>query len=45
MQPELVEGATGVFDVVVDGALIYMKHRTGRFPETGEIVRSLRKSQ
>jgi hypothetical protein len=30
--------------VVVDGKLVYSKHETGRFPEPGEIVKTLRAS-
>jgi selT/selW/selH-like putative selenoprotein len=43
VQPELVKGTTGVFDIVADGALIFSKHRAGRFPHAGEIVQALRK--
>lgn len=42
MESELVEGSNGVFDVVVDGKLIFSKHRTGRFPEPEEILDALR---
>ena len=31
-------GGGGVFDVVVDGRLIFSKHEIGRFPEPGEIA-------
>ncbi len=34
---ELIEGAGGIFDVVLDGEKIYSKHDTGRFPEYAEI--------
>jgi selT/selW/selH-like putative selenoprotein len=27
-----------VFDVVVDGRLVFSKHQTGRFPEEREIL-------
>jgi len=40
---ELVRGSGGVFDVVVDGAKVYSKHATGRFPEPGEVVGLLQK--
>ena len=33
----LLPGDKGIFDVKVDGTLIYSKHATGRFPEPGEI--------
>ena len=31
-----------MFDVSADGVLIYSKHRTGRFPESAEVVQALR---
>ena len=37
---ELVKGGAGVFDITIDGALVYSKRKTGRFP-TDEEVRSL----
>lgn len=39
----LRRGAGGVFDVIVDGALVYSKDRTGRFPEAGEVSSLIRK--
>ncbi len=41
MQPVLVKGGAGVFDVVLDGRLIYSKHQTGRFPDHAEILSQL----
>jgi len=41
LEPELIEGKGGVFDVTVDGKLIYSKHETGCFPEHGEILEKL----
>ena len=35
---ELIEGGNGIFDVVVDGRLVFSKKETGRFPENQEIV-------
>jgi predicted Rdx family selenoprotein len=34
----LVTGSAGVFDVVVDGEVIYSKHSTGRHAEPGEVL-------
>ncbi len=34
----LVEGSGGVFDVVLDGTLIFSKKELGRFPELDEIL-------
>jgi selenoprotein W-related protein len=33
----LIPGSGGVFDVTVDGKLVFSKQRTGRFPEAGEV--------
>jgi selenoprotein W-related protein len=38
----LIPGGGGVFDVRVDGELVFSKHQTGRFPNLAEIVESLR---
>ena len=32
----------GIFDVEVDGALIFSKYQLGRFPEEGEIAQLMR---
>ena len=42
MQPELIKGSGGIFDVTADGALVYSKHSTGRFPENAEVLQALR---
>jgi predicted Rdx family selenoprotein len=34
----LVTGSQGVFDVEVDGALLYSKHTTGRHANDGEVL-------
>lgn len=38
----LVTGSKGVFDVVVDGDLLYSKHATGRHAEPGEVLELFR---
>ena len=38
VESELVGGSGGIFDVHVDGELIYSKHETGRFPTESEIL-------
>ena len=43
VEPELVKGANGIFDVAADGKLVFSKHRDSRFPGTEEIIQSLRK--
>ncbi len=42
VDPELIKGDSGVFDVVVDGARIYSKDETGRFPEHDEVLSQLK---
>ncbi len=41
VDPELIKGRGGVFDVRLDGELIYSKHETGRFPEDAEVLTAL----
>ena len=36
--PKLVEGSRGIFDVKVDGKLVYSKYQTGEFPKLHDIV-------
>ena len=38
----LIEGAGGIFDVNVDGKLVYSKHQTGEFPDEDALVSELR---
>lgn len=35
---ELIAGSNGVFDVAVDGKMIYSKSDKGRFPQVDEII-------
>ena len=37
-----MKGDNGVFDVVVDGDLVFSKDETGRFPSDQEILEALR---
>jgi selT/selW/selH-like putative selenoprotein len=41
VEAELIRGKDGVFDVRVDGALVFSKHALGRFPEPGEVERAV----
>jgi len=38
----LVAGKGGVFDVEVDGELIFSKHQTGSFPDEEELLVQLK---
>ncbi len=42
VESRLIEGSRGIFDVRVDGRIVYSKHRTHRFPEAGETARLVR---
>jgi selenoprotein W-related protein len=42
VEPQLVKGDDGVFDVVADGQMVFSKHQTGRFPEEEEVLEALR---
>jgi selT/selW/selH-like putative selenoprotein len=33
----LIKGSNGIFDVEIDGKLVYSKSKTGRFPNRGEL--------
>ncbi len=39
----LVDGERGIFDVTVDGKLVFSKHKEGKFPEWDEIKSVLKK--
>jgi len=41
VEPKLVKGHNGVFDVAVDGQLLFSKNRDGRFPTDTEVVARL----
>jgi selenoprotein W-related protein len=41
IEAELIRGKSGVFDVHVDGKLVFSKHELGRFPEPGEVERAI----
>ena len=38
----LIKGANGVFEVIVDGDLVFSKHSLGRFPEDGDVAATIR---
>ena len=48
MKSKLIPGSGGIFDVKVDGTLVYSKHRTGRHirdaREVTDLIRALRDS-
>lgn len=42
VEPQLVKGDNGVLDVLIDGRMVFSKHRDGRFPAPGEVARAIR---
>ena len=34
----LIRGGKGIYDVVVDGVMVYSKYETGRHAEEGEVL-------
>jgi selT/selW/selH-like putative selenoprotein len=41
----LIQGVSGVFDVVVDGKTVFSKHKEKRFPENAEVVSAISQRQ
>jgi selenoprotein W-related protein len=42
VQAQLIRSSGGVFEVALDGKLLYSKKKTGEFPEDEAIVREVR---
>jgi selT/selW/selH-like putative selenoprotein len=42
LSAELVRGSSGVFEVTLDGAPVFSKRATGRFPLPGEVEAALK---
>ena len=38
IEPELIQGSGGIFDVKMEGRLIFSKKVAGRFPDEEEIL-------
>ncbi len=41
VEAKLTRGAGGVFEVTVDGKLVFSKKATGRFPKNEEILQAI----
>ena len=35
---DLIKGSNGIFNVDIDGKVVYSRHTTGRFPNQGELL-------
>ena len=42
IEPKLIKGGNGIFDVHADDTLVFSKHEAGRFPEHEEVLSQLR---
>ena len=42
VEATLIKGHSGVFDVTVDGDLVFSKYAVGRHAESGEVAKTLR---
>jgi selT/selW/selH-like putative selenoprotein len=42
VESDLIASGGGVFEITVDGALLFSKRSLGRFPAEGEVVRLIR---
>ena len=45
VKANLVPGDSGVFDVLVDGELVFSKAQVGRFPRPDEVTNKLKHQQ
>lgn len=45
IEAKLVKGSGGVFEVVLDGQLIFSKKQVGRFPDYSEILEKIPATQ
>jgi len=43
VEPELIASGGGVFEIEVDGRLVFSKRDLDRFPEDGEVVAAIAK--
>jgi len=43
VEAKLIRGGGGIFDVTVDGDLVFSKFGVGRFPNSGEVVEAVRR--
>jgi len=43
VEARLIRGGGGIFDIRVDGDLVFSKFRVGRFPDPGEVEELVRR--
>ena len=42
LETDLIEGRNGIFDVEIDGELVYSKNETGEFPDEESLVQKIK---
>ena len=42
VEPDLIVGKGGCFEVIADGKVVFSKNQAGRFPEVAEVISVLR---
>ena len=42
LETDLIKGSNGIFDVELDGKLVYSKNETGEFPDEESLIQKIR---
>jgi selenoprotein W-related protein len=42
LETDLIKGSNGIFDVEIDGKLVYSKNETGEFPDEESLIQKIR---
>ena len=42
LETDLIKGSNGIFDVEIDGKLVYSKSETGEFPDEESLIQKIR---
>lgn len=42
LETDLIKGSNGIFDVEIDGKLVYSKNETGEFPDEESLIQKIK---
>ena len=42
LETDLIKGSNGIFDIEIDGKLVYSKNETGEFPDEESLVQKIK---
>lgn len=42
LETDLIKGSNGIFDIEIDGKLVYSKNETGEFPDEESLIQKIR---